>query len=180
MQCLPASTHADLIVKTRLLRHLSLACLLLLLVLGSGYAAYLLSDRSGIQTLAESGERQLELNARAVESEITKYTYLPSLLELEGNVSRLLQFPTAYRRHHVNQYLAGLNQRSGSLAIYVLDLDGRVIATSNWDRADSYLGEDLSFRAYYQDAVQGKAGRFYGIGSTTGAAVEISPWPLLG
>ncbi|WFC64817.1 sensor histidine kinase [Pseudomonas sp. REST10] len=170
MQCLPASTHADLIVKTRLLRHLSLACLLLLLVLGSGYAAYLLSDRSGIQTLAESGERQLELNARAVESEITKYTYLPSLLELEGNVSRLLQFPTAYRRHHVNQYLAGLNQRSGSLAIYVLDLDGRVIATSNWDRADSYLGEDLSFRAYYQDAVQGKAGRFYGIGSTTGEA----------
>ncbi|MFN9528734.1 MAG: ATP-binding protein [Pseudomonadaceae bacterium] len=168
MQCLPAPSRADLTVKPRLLRHLSLILLFLLLVLGCGYAAYHISDRAGIRALAENGERQLELNARAVESEITKYTYLPSLLELEGNVSRLLLAPTAYRRHHVNMYLQGLNERSGSLAIYVLDLDGRVIATSNWDEADSYLGEDLSFRAYYQDAIKGRPGRFYGIGSTTG------------
>ncbi|MFN9586227.1 MAG: ATP-binding protein [Pseudomonadaceae bacterium] len=168
MQCLPAPSRADLTVNPRLLRHLSLILLFLLLVLGCGYAAYHISDRAGIRALAENGERQLELNARAVESEITKYTYLPSLLELEGNVSRLLLAPTAYRRHHVNMYLQGLNERSGSLAIYVLDLDGRVIATSNWDEADSYLGEDLSFRAYYQDAIKGRPGRFYGIGSTTG------------
>ncbi|MDH0958660.1 ATP-binding protein [Pseudomonas chengduensis] len=168
MQCLPALPRADLTVKPRLLHHLSLILLFLLLVLGCGYAAYHISDRAGIRALAENGERQLELNARAVESEITKYTYLPSLLELEGNVSRLLLAPTAYRRHHVNMYLQGLNERSGSLAIYVLDPDGRVIATSNWDEADSYLGEDLSFRAYYQDAIKGRPGRFYGIGSTTG------------
>jgi two-component system sensor histidine kinase AauS len=43
-----------------------------------------------------------------------------------------------------------------------------VLATSNWRDADSYLGEDLSFRAYYQDAIRGLPGRFYGIGSTTG------------
>ncbi|MGQ7960606.1 sensor histidine kinase [Pseudomonas sp. SP16.1] len=169
MQCLPASLRAvPPIVKPRLLRQLSLIALLLLPVLACGYAGYRLSEQAGIRTLAENGERQLELNARAVESEITKYTYLPSLLELEGNVSRLLLAPTPYRRHHVNMYLAGLNQRSGSLAIYLLDLEGRVLATSNWAAADSYLGEDLSFRAYYQDAVQGKPGRFYGIGSTTG------------
>ena len=41
-------------------------------------------------------------------------------------------------------------------------------ATSNWRDADSFQGEDLSFRAYYQDAVQGKPGRFFGVGSTTG------------
>lgn len=171
MQCPPASPRAvppALTVKPRLLRHLLLIILLLLLVLGCGFAGYQLSDQAGIATLAENGERQLELNARAVESEINKYTYLPSLLELEGNVSRLLLHPTAYRRHHVNQYLAGLNQRSGSLAIYLLDPDGRVVATSNWEAADSYLGEDLAFRAYYQDAIAGRPGRFYGIGSTTG------------
>lgn len=168
MQCLSVSPRADLIVKPRLFRHLLLILLFLLLVLGCGYAGYHLSDRAGIRALAENGERQLELNARAVESEITKYTYLPSLLELEGNVSRLLLAPTAYRRHHVNMYLQGLNERSGSLAIYVLDPDGRVVATSNWDAADSYLGEDLSFRAYYQDAIKGRPGRFYGIGSTIG------------
>ncbi|MBU1332252.1 MAG: sensor histidine kinase [Gammaproteobacteria bacterium] len=157
-----------LTVKPRLARLLLLILLLLLLVLGCGYAGYYLSERSGIRDLAENGERQLELNARAVESEITKYTYLPSLLELDYNVTRLLQTPTPYRRQLVNDFLEGLNQRSGSLAIYVLDRSGRVLATSNWRQASSYLGEDLSFRAYFQDAVQGKPGRFYGIGSTTG------------
>ncbi|MGE8496011.1 MAG: sensor histidine kinase [Pseudomonas sp.] len=174
MQCASISPRAvppALTVKPRLIRHLLLLpAVMLLLVLGCGYAGFHLSEGAGIRNLAENGERQLELNARAVESEITKYTYLPSLLELEGNVSRLLTAPTVYRRHHVNQYLAGLNQRSGSLAIYVLDPSGRVIATSNWDAADSYLGEDLSFRAYYQDAIEGRPGRFYGIGSTTGEA----------
>ncbi|MDP3813849.1 ATP-binding protein [Pseudomonas sp.] len=141
---------------------------MLLLVLGCGYAGYRISERFGIRALGENGERQLELNARAVESEITKYTYLPSLLELEYSVGRLLQTPTAYRRQQVNDYLEGLNQRSGSLAIYVLDRSGRVLATSNWREPTSFLGEDLAFRAYFQDAVQGKPGRFYGIGSTTG------------
>lgn len=157
-----------LTVKPRLARHLLLIVLMLLLVLGCGYAGYRISQASGIRALAESGERQLELNARAVESEITKYTYLPSLLELEYSVGRLLKTPTAYRRQQVNDYLEGLNQRSGSLAIYVLDTSGRVLATSNWREPNSFLGEDLSFRAYFQDALQGKPGRFYGIGSTTG------------
>lgn len=171
MQCPTARRCAvppALTVKPRLFRHLLLSLLLLALVLGCGYAGYRLSERAGIRALAEDGERQLELNARAVESEITKYNYLPSLLELNDDVRRLLQTPSNYRRQRVNDYLEGLNGRSGSLATYVLDTSGRVLATSNWREPSSYLGEDLSFRAYFQDAVQGKPGRFYGIGSTTG------------
>ncbi|MCY1410040.1 C4-dicarboxylate transport sensor protein DctB [compost metagenome] len=171
MKCDPtlyrASTPA-LAVKPRLIRHLFLPPLIILLMLGLGYAAYLASERNGIQTLSESGERQLELHARGVESEISKYMYLPSLLELEDNVSKLLTEPDGEHRQAVNTYLEGLNRRSRSRAIYVLDTNGRVQATSNWRDNDSYLGEDLSFRAYFQDAVRGQPGRFYGIGSTTG------------
>ncbi|MEO4049303.1 ATP-binding protein [Pseudomonas sp. CAU 1711] len=171
MQCPSPSIRAlppALVVKPRLFRQLLLSLLGLTLVLACGYAGYRLSDALGIQALAESGERQLELNARAVESEINKYTYLPSLLELESSVGRLLLTPGSYRRQRLNDHLEGLNRRAGSLAVYVLDLDGRVVATSNWNRADSYLGEDLSFRDYYRRAVRGEPGRFYGIGSTTG------------
>lgn len=171
MQCLSPSVRAlppTLMVKPRVLRQLLLTLLALMLIGACGYAGYRLSEASGIQTLADNGERQLELNARAVESEINRYTYLPSLLELEGAVSRLLLTPGSQHRQRLNDYLEGLNRRSGSLATYVLDRDGRVVATSNWNQADSYLGENLSFRAYFQDAVRGQPGRFYGIGSTTG------------
>lgn len=167
MKCLPP-TKPELTVKPRLIRQLFLPPLILLLTLGLGYAGFLVSEHNSIRALSENGERQLELHARAVESEITKYTYLPSLLELEDSVSTLLNEPDGEHRQAVNDYLEGLNRRSRSRAIYVLDTTGRVQATSNWRDADSFLGEDLSFRGYFQAAIRGQPGRFYGIGSTTG------------
>jgi two-component system sensor histidine kinase AauS len=164
----PLSAPPSLAVKPRLIRHLFLPPLVVLLMIALGYVTYLYSEKNGIKALGENGERQLELHARTVESEINKYNYLPSVLELESNVSDLLNDPSPELRTKVNDYLEGLNRRSRSRAIYVLDTTGRVLATSNWRDADSYLGEDLSFRAYYQDAIRGLPGRFYGIGSTTG------------
>ncbi|MDI2141020.1 MULTISPECIES: sensor histidine kinase [unclassified Pseudomonas] len=171
MKCDPnlyRATTPSLAVKPRLIRHLFLPPLVIILMIGLGYAGFWISERFGIRSLSENGQRQLELNARAVESEISKYTYLPSLLELESSVSQLLGDPTPEHRQTVNDYLEGLNRRSRSRAIYVMDTTGRVMATSNWRDVDSYLGEDLSFRAYFQKAVRGEPGRFYGIGSTNG------------
>ncbi|KPZ03936.1 sensor histidine kinase [Pseudomonas syringae] len=171
MKCDPTLYRAappSLAVKPRLIRQLFLPPLILMLMIGLGYIAYLVSEHSGIKSLRETGERQLELHARTVESEISKYTYLPSVLELESSVSQLLNEPGPELQQQVNRYLEGLNRRSRSRAIYVMDTSGRVLATSNWRDPDSYQGEDLSFRAYFQDAVRGLTGRFYGIGTTTG------------
>ncbi|VVN07453.1 C4-dicarboxylate transport sensor protein DctB [Pseudomonas fluorescens] len=171
MKCDPTLYRAappSLAVKPRLIRHLFLPPLVIALMIGLGYVGYWVSEHYGIRSLSENGQRQLELHARAVESEISKYTYLPSLLELESSVSDLLAEPSAANRQTVNEYLEGLNRRSRSRAIYVMDTTGRVMASSNWRDFDSYLGEDLSFRAYFQDAVRGQPGRFYGIGSTNG------------
>ncbi|RMT81906.1 ATP-binding protein [Pseudomonas viridiflava] len=171
MKCDPTLYRAappSLAVKPRLIRQLFLPPLIFILMIGLGYGAYLISEHNGIKSLSESGERQLELHARTVESEISKYNYLPSVLELESSVSQLLNEPGPQIQQQVNRYLEGLNRRSRSRAIYVLDTTGRVLATSNWRDSDSYQGEDLSFRAYFQDAVRGMPGRFYGIGTTTG------------
>jgi two-component system sensor histidine kinase AauS len=163
-------TSPLLTVKPRQIRRLLLPLPIIALMLVCGFSAYYLSTQSGIRALTESGERQLGLHTRALESEISTHTYLPSLLELSADVSKLLLSPSEPHRLQVNRYLEGLNRRSGSRAIYVLDLAGRVQATSNWRDADSFQGEDLAFRAYFQDARDGKPGRFYGVGSTTGEA----------
>jgi len=171
MKCDPNQFRAappSLAVKPRLIRQLFLPPLIIALMIGLGYIGFWISEYYGIRTLSDNGERQLELHARTVESEISKYTYLPSLLELETSVSTLLADPNQETRKAVNDYLEGLNRRSRSRAIYVMDTTGRVLATSNWRDADSYQGEDLSFRAYFQNAVRGQPGRFYGIGSTNG------------
>nr|WP_276583516.1 ATP-binding protein [Pseudomonas sp. RIT-PI-S] len=140
------------------------------ITLGLGLAGYLLSETIGLRVQADAGARQLELHARAVESELDKYTYLPSLLELEQSAQALLADPASAASGPVNVYLEGLQKRSGSRAIFLMDLNGRVLASSNWQASDSFVGEDLSFRPYFKDAVQGRPGRYYGVGSTTGEA----------
>ncbi|CRN03580.1 sensor histidine kinase [Pseudomonas sp. Wu6] len=171
MKCDPTQYRAappSLAVKPRLIRQLFLPPLIIALMIGLGFIGFWVSEYYGIRTLSDNSGRQLELHARTVESELSKYTYLPSLLELESSVSLLLADPNQETRKTVNDYLEGLNRRSRSRAIYVMDTTGRVLATSNWRDADSYQGEDLSFRAYFQNAVRGQPGRFYGIGSTNG------------
>lgn len=141
---------------------------LAVLILGTfGLAGYRLSETLGLRNQADTGARQLALHARAVESELDKFTYLPSLLELEQSVLNLLNAPRQMEADTVNRYLAGLQERSGSRAIFIMNLQGRVVASSNWQAADSFIGEDLAFRPYFRDAVQGRPGRYYGVGTTT-------------
>ncbi|HYD95870.1 MAG TPA: ATP-binding protein [Noviherbaspirillum sp.] len=114
-----------------------------------------------------TGLHRLELYANSLEREIGKYAFLPGTLSLEPAVLDLLagtggDGATA----RVNNYLEKLNERAGTLAIYVMDIRGRVLATSNWRRPDSFLGEDLSFRPYFRDALASGNGRFFGIGTT--------------
>ena len=118
-------------VKSSFFRSLVLPTVLMMLMLLIGYSSYYASETSGIASLQENGARQLELQARAVESEIGKYTFLPTLLELESSVEDLLENPTPALRRQVNVYLEGLNNRSGSRVVYVLDNTGGVLAASN-------------------------------------------------
>ena len=165
-------------MSVRIRKPLFLSCLLLGLVLLCSTLTYQFSVQHGIDALREQGNRQLELHTRGVESEIERFVWLPGLLQLNPVTLQLLQSPDTRHQLEVNRYLAAMNERSGTLAVYVLDSGGRVLASSNWRRSDSYVGEDLSFRPYYTDAMAGRPGRFYGIGSTIGEAGYYLSSPL--
>ncbi|KIF81016.1 ATP-binding protein [Noviherbaspirillum autotrophicum] len=132
--------------------------------------AFRYSLNLGLAELQATGRHRLDLYAASLEREIDKYAYFPTTLGLERDVLQLLAAPGAdqARVEQVNQYLEQLNERAGSLSIYILDRNGRVAATSNWRRADSFLGEDLSFRPYFRQAIDNGSGRFFGIGTTRG------------
>lgn len=46
--------------------------------------------------------------------------------------------------------------------------DGVTVAASNAGQPQSFVGQDYAFRPYFQQALSGQQGRFYGIGATTG------------
>jgi two-component system C4-dicarboxylate transport sensor histidine kinase DctB len=141
--------------------------LILLLVAGAGIGAFRASVSTSLDDLQVSANQRLDLYATSLESEIARYAHLPGILGLSQTIDGLLHDPANPRLQlAANLYLERLADRTGARAIYLQDSHGKVIATSNWQRPDSYLGEDDSFRPYFQEAITGHAGRFFGVGTT--------------
>ena len=154
---------------SRPLRYLPILMLLLALMGLSGFGAHRFAQQLGLAELQTTGLHRLDLYTASLEREIGKYAFLPGTLGLERDVLALLgQADDGKLAHQVNAYLEQLNERAGTLAIYVINTAGTVVAASNWRRADSFIGEDLSFRPYFREAMAGGSGRFFGIGTTRG------------
>lgn len=115
----------------RSLRHL-MVLLLLCGVLLSGWLAYVVALRVGQAQIQATGLHRLELYTASLQREISKYAFLPGTLDLEKEVLALLApDASAAQAEEVSAYLEQLNERAGTLSIYVINLDGRVVATSN-------------------------------------------------
>ena len=151
------------------LSRLPILLLLLAFMAVSGLAAHRIAQQLGLADLQATGLHRLDLYTASLEREIGKYAFLPGTLGLERDVLALLGHPGDNAlAPRVSAYLEQLNERAGTLAIYLVDTTGHVVASSNWRRADSFLGEDLAFRPYFRDAMANSSGRFFGIGTTRG------------
>lgn len=155
----------------RSLRYLPILLLLIALMLMTGFLSYRFVQQLGLADLQTTGLHRLDLYTASLEREIGKYAFLPGTLGLERDVLALLEKDNnklATLTPQVNAYLEQLNERAGTLSIYLIDPSGRVLASSNWRRADSFVGEDLAFRPYFREAMDKGHGRFFGIGTTRG------------
>jgi len=79
----------------------------------------------------------------------------------------LLDLQNQEKVHAANRLLADFNSISQTLNTYLLDTDGIVQASSNWDSDASFIDEDLSFRPYFQDAIKDGSGYYFALGSTS-------------
>lgn len=149
-------------------RRWALGLLALALLLAGVAAAYVLGERAAVRSLRAGNTHRLDLYAATLQSELSRYEYLPPVLALNQHVIDMLRGPasTALRRE-VNQYLETVGARAGVSAVYVMDTQGLTLAASNWRQPGSFVNMNFSYRPYFQDAVRGFAGRFYGIGTVS-------------
>ncbi|QGZ43342.1 sensor histidine kinase [Pseudoduganella flava] len=132
-------------------------------------AAYWWTERVSTERLRAAGAQRLEVYAASLENLLDKYDFLPHMLELDKDVLALLEHPgDPARRQEVNAYLERLSKQAGSRIIYIVDLQGRTLAASNWREKSSFVGDDIRFRPYLQDALRGRPSGFYGVGTTSG------------
>ncbi len=137
---------------------------------GAMVFAYFWSERREYARLDEVSVQQLDLYASGLESELGRYEYLPSILTLDEDVLSLLTARGGPRlREKVNKRLASLNVKAGSLAIFVLDTAGIVLASSNGYQNESFVGMNFSAKPYFADALQGGQARYFSAAPLSGA-----------
>lgn len=134
-----------------------------------GWLGYQGFVRIGLESVAAAGNNRLDLYAASLQREIDKFAFLPDVAALQPEVQALLRSPgDTGLQSRANLYLEELSRRAGTLSVYMLDHEGHVLAASNWRRSDSFVGENLGFRPYVQQALREGRGRYFGIGTTRG------------
>jgi two-component system, NtrC family, C4-dicarboxylate transport sensor histidine kinase DctB len=110
----------------------------------------------------------LRLAVSALDGHLKRYEALPALTADDEIIEVLIHDPgNETLRLAANQYLKSVNALLKSSDIYVMTMDGETVAASNYDSGVSFVGENFSYRPYFQEAAQGEHSRFYALGTTS-------------
>jgi two-component system C4-dicarboxylate transport sensor histidine kinase DctB len=142
-------------------------------------AAYLLgAHRAGNEQLAQ-GQRQLQLMAPELQSVLERFETLPFVLAQQPDLTNALAHPAdAEAIARLNQTLQTIQRQAKVGALYLMDRNGLTLGASNWDQPLGFAGKNFSYRPYFQAALKGEAGRFYGIGTSTSEAGYFIAQPV--
>lgn len=136
-----------------------------------------------IEALAQESYLALEQLTDGVESSLSRYQHIPTLLASNNQVLTVLR--ASKRRHDegvdnsqlaprysleleaLNRTLEQINRITESSDSYIIDRYGDTLAASNYNTSTSFIGKNFSYRPYFQEAILGESGRYYALGSTT-------------
>lgn len=123
---------------------------------------------AGIASLLDNGRSQLSLFVTYLRGQLEKYEYLPELLSINTRLIELLDGPPDSESvAALNRFLEEVNLISNASDTYLMDRDGMTVAASNWASESPFIGSNFSYRPYFQDAMRGRRGRYFALGSTS-------------
>ena len=125
-------------------------------------------------------EQSAKAQALGLRGIVEKYDYLPFVAAQHPDVMKLLREPdNSVLKNKVNLYFSALKSETGVAALYVISDEGITLAASNWKTRESFVGQSYRQRPYFEDALAGRTGLFYGLGLTTGASGLFIAKPVL-
>jgi len=146
--------------------------LLVFFALVAGLAAacgltWSVSWQRGIEALRLNAAARADRTTSALRSTLERYESLPYLLAEHPVVQDVVVAPTEANVARANHYLEDLNRQARANVTYIIKADGICVAASNWLDADSFVGVEYLFRPYFIEAINGRVGRFFAIGTTS-------------
>ncbi len=129
--------------------------------------------------LFERERATVALHTENVRGWLGRYRPLAPTYAHYSEIIGLLKNPQDQQRvDDINLQLERWTAASGASDTYLLDRSGMTIAASNWNAAKTFVGNDYAFRPYFQDAMQGRLGRYFAMGTTTGVRGYFFAYPV--
>ncbi|WP_445577333.1 sensor histidine kinase [Pseudomonas sp. E141] len=127
-----------------------------------------LAERYYRSELAGQNRQTLDLYVANLLGTLHRYEVLPQILgELPALRATLLAPDDGIIQGNANRLLKNISAQTGAEVMYLMDPTGKTLAASNWDKHDSFVGRNFAFRPYYIEAMAGRLGRFFGLGTTS-------------
>lgn len=123
------------------------------------------------QAAFQEAERQAVANTQLIQKSLNAF-----LTENQKTVSTMASMPALQRAllrrkadaiYAANVVLDRFKSTLNADVCYLMNRQGTTIASSNRRDADSFVGQNFSFRPYYQQAIRGVAGAYLALGTTS-------------
>jgi two-component system, NtrC family, C4-dicarboxylate transport sensor histidine kinase DctB len=123
---------------------------------------------NGLKALQAVNEPRVQLVANAIKAEISRQDHLPVVLSLDPDVRAALEATSdagtrAARIERLNRKLTRLSREADTRAMFVIGADGIVVASDDWNAADTLIGRNLADHPIFRDAVASSKSSYLGI-----------------
>ena len=167
----PSTTN---LIKSRYLFALIIAVCVLI-----GYAVYHLVFSREIDREVDRNRQYLETLSLSLNATLQKYEELPLVIAQDRRIRNALEHANKSAvLGEANRYLERINQILGTETVYTMNEHGLTLVSSNWNKPDSFVGDNYAFRPYFIDAVRQGVGKFYGVGIASGKPGYYIAYPI--
>ncbi len=122
----------------------------------------------------------LRLVAGGLDQALRRFAPLPELISDTPEFKQVLKDPSNQGLvPFMNAKLRLTALSVGASDVYLMDNTGLTVASSNYREEHSFIGQDFSFRPYFQDAATGESAFFHALGTTSGQPGFFFAAPVL-
>jgi PAS domain S-box-containing protein len=132
-----------------------------------GYLYYANLRESALQEAERQAKMRLEILSKSVTSYLAENTKVVRILAGQPLLADHLASAARQTPPAVNAVLDQFQRDLEADVCYVINHEGLTVASSNRDDPDSFVGQNFSFRPYFQKAIKGWPTAYMALGTTS-------------
>lgn len=148
-------------------RRLAMAIAAIGVIASVAWIAATLAEKQAIADLRLTTNNRLDLYRSNLVNALDRHKNLALALASNREIHGLLDRSNdgAQPAGEISRQFRELAEKTGVLAIFLINNQARVISSSNYKSVDSFIGQILDYRQYYEDALKTGEGLLFAIGT---------------